>query len=275
MNKFACRYAVLQFAPYRETGEFANVGVVLMCPQTGYFDFMLQTRKHKRVTDFFDELPRHVYVRALQIMRAELQRTAEVLAKAPVSDRAQYLRQVFDALAHPRETLVRFSAPRAVVTEDPAAELQRQYDYYVDRAFATPEYVEQGIEKRLKALLNTLELSLPFKPAKVGDDDVYARFPLVQQRGGSAAKIIKPFNLTQDDTMGIYDHGDAWLQKIRRLRARNLLPADVMFAVAGPAQADAKRFAAFTEICTELRRQEVLPVEETHRAEIVSFALAA
>lgn len=66
MNQFACRYAIVQFAPHVETGEFANVGVVLMCPQTGYFDFKLQTRKHKRVTDFFDELPRDVYLRAVQ-----------------------------------------------------------------------------------------------------------------------------------------------------------------------------------------------------------------
>ncbi len=43
MKLVACRYAVVQFAPYRETGEFANAGVVLMCPETGHFDFKLQT----------------------------------------------------------------------------------------------------------------------------------------------------------------------------------------------------------------------------------------
>jgi hypothetical protein len=56
MKKFACRYAVVQFVPYSETGEFANVGVVLICPETGYFGFQLQTRKYARVTAFFDEL---------------------------------------------------------------------------------------------------------------------------------------------------------------------------------------------------------------------------
>ena len=42
MNKFAYRYAIVQFQPYSETGEFANVGVVLVCPETGFFDFKLQ-----------------------------------------------------------------------------------------------------------------------------------------------------------------------------------------------------------------------------------------
>jgi hypothetical protein len=27
---------------YLETGEFANVGVAMVCPQTGYFGFRLQ-----------------------------------------------------------------------------------------------------------------------------------------------------------------------------------------------------------------------------------------
>ena len=53
MNKLACRYAILKFLPYTETGEFANVGVVLACPATGFFGFKLETRRYARFTDFF------------------------------------------------------------------------------------------------------------------------------------------------------------------------------------------------------------------------------
>ena len=56
MKKIACRYAIIQFMPYTETGEFANVGVVLACPETGYFDFKLQTKRYARITAFFNEL---------------------------------------------------------------------------------------------------------------------------------------------------------------------------------------------------------------------------
>jgi hypothetical protein len=276
MNKFACRYAVLQFVPYMETGEFANVGVVLVCPQTGYFGFQLQTRKHKRITDFFDELPKQVYQRSVQIMLGELKRTAEQaekVAQAAIADRAEYLRLLFDALIHPRETLMRFSQSRVVMADDPEAEVLKQFDHYVDRAFVTPEYVEQGIERRVKALLERLELPRPFKADRVGDDEVYARFPLVQKRGGEVAKIIKPFNLSQSETMGIYDHGAVWLDKVRRLRDRNLLPADVMFAVAGPPATDTKRFAAFLEICRSLEAQDVLPVDAEKTSQIAEFAL--
>jgi len=273
MKLVACRYAVVQFAPYRETGEFANAGVVLMCPETGYFDFKLQTRRTKRITDFFDELPRDFYVRAVKAMRDELLRMAKVVADAPSHGRADYLRQVFDSLIHPREAMVRFSAPRAVMTADPAVELNNQFDHHVDRAFATPEYVEQVMEKRIKALLGGLQLQAPFVPLRVGNDEFHARFQLVQEQEGVLTKIIKPFHLNQAETVGIYEHGDAWLQKIKRLRDRRLLPDAVLFAVKAPPQADAKRHAAYNEICSDLRQLDVQTVDENAERQIAAFAL--
>jgi hypothetical protein len=273
MRLVACRYAVVQFAPYRETGEFANAGMVLMCPETGYFDFKLQTRRTKRITDFFDELPRDFYVRAVKAMKDELQRVSQVVAAAPSHGRADYLRHVFDSLIHPREAVVRFSAPRAVMTADPVAELSKQFDHYVDRTFATPEYVEQVMEKRIKALLGGLQLAAPFMPQRVGNDEFHARFQLVQEQDGVLTKIIKPFHLNQAETVGIYEHGDAWLQKIKRLRDRKLLPEAVLFAIKAPPQTDAKRHAAYTEICSDLRKLDVLTVDENAERQIEDFAL--
>lgn len=273
MRLVACRYAVVQFAPYRETGEFANAGVVLMCPESGYVGFKLQTRRTKRITDFFDELPRSFYVRAVKAMEDELLRVADVVAKAPSTGRAEYLRQVFDSLIHPREALVRFSAPRAVMTADPVAELARQFEHCVERAFATPEYVEKAMERRIKHLLDGLKLMAPFAPQRVGDDAFYANFQLVQQQGDTLTKIIKPFRLNQDEPVDIYEHGDAWLQKIKRLRNRNLLPDDVLFAVKAPPLADAKRHAAFAEICSDLIKLDVQTVDEDADREITDFAL--
>ena len=274
MTKVACRYAVIQFVPYIETGEFANVGIALICPQTGYFGYKLQTRKSKRVTDFFDELPRSVFLRSIQGFKSELQRVADVIGHAPVKNQAEFVREVFDGLLHPREAILRFSAARVVLAGDPARELSEKFDHYVDRSFATQEYVEQEIEKRIKTLLGTLDLKQPFRPAKVGDDEVYARFPLVQRRGPTVVKVIKPFNLNQTDSMGIYDHGGTWLQRIQRLRKKNLLPHDVLFAVRGPAPADVKRHAAFQEICAELSDEDVLAVDEAAQDRIAEFALA-
>src|SRR5438552_6703190 len=56
MGEVVCNYAIARFRPYRETGELVNVGVVLVCPQVNYFGYLFETRKYKRVTDFFPEL---------------------------------------------------------------------------------------------------------------------------------------------------------------------------------------------------------------------------
>jgi len=273
-NQVACRYAVVQFTPYIETAEFANVGVVMACPQTGFFGFKLQTRKHKRVTDFFDELPKAFYLRAIQGMKSELERVGKIIDAAPVAGRVDLLRAAFDELLHPREAIVRFSKARFVLTDDPSRELGEKFDHYVDRSFATQEFVEQEIEKRIRALLGTLDLARPFRPLVVGDEDVHVRFPLVQQRGVVPIKIIKPFNLTQADPMGIYDHGGNWLQRLQRLKKRSLLPHDVLFAVRGPAVSDAKRYAAYQDICADLRQEGVETVEDSAQERIEAFASA-
>ena len=275
MKKLACRYAVVQFVPYSETGEFVNAGVVLVCPKTGYFDFRLQTRKYARVTAFFDELEAKVYLTAIRVIQGEMERVRDLLARTdPTAGTDELTRAAFTSLVHPREAIIRFSPVRVLLTEAPEAELERLFEHYVDRAFVTPEYVETAMARRLNMLLNGLKLQTPFRGEKIGDDVVHANFPLVQRRGAQISKVIKPFNLTQAEPNGIFDHGDAWVQKIRRLRRNNLLPTDVLFAVSGPVQTESKRYAAFREICVELEQLDVLTVEAASENRIAEFAQA-
>lgn len=273
MKKFACRYAIVQFVPYTETGEFANVGIVIACPETGFFDFKLQTRRYARITAFFDELNADVYRMALRSIQTELERIKRaVLDLQDTSKRADQIREILTALTHPREAMVRFGQVRPILTDEPVAQLVKLFDHYVDHSFVTPEYVEQTITKRIQALLDGLALPAPFKSERIGDDQIHATFPLVQRKDGELAKIIKPFNLAHSEANGIFDHGDAWLQKVRRMRRRDLLPRDVLFAVASPPETDLKRFSAYQEICMELRHEEVQLVEQLQMTEIELFA---
>lgn len=275
MRPIACRYAIVQFVPYTETGEFANVGVVLACPETGYFDFKLQARRYGRITGFFDELHRDVYLTAIKSMQTELERIRRMVAALPADERrADMVRNLLGALTHPREAMVRFGTVRPILTAIPAQQLTQLFDHYVDRAFATPEYVEQTITKRIHTLLDGLTLPAPFKHERIGDDQIHATFPLVQRVEGRLTKVIKPFNLAQNEANAIYVHGDAWLQKVRRLRKRELLPRAVLFAVAAPPQADAKRFGAYTEILAELKDQGVQMVANDEEDRILAFATA-
>lgn len=274
MKKFACRYAIVRFVPYAETGEFANVGIVLTCPQTGYFSFKLQTKKYARITAFFSELNSQIYRDAVRAIGTELDRIKLLVEKFDTPSRPDTIRQTFTHLVHPREAIIRFGEPRAILTDEPEVELKQLFNHYVDHSFADTEYIEHTMVKRLQTLLNSLKLEEPFRPAKLGDDVVYANFPLVQKRFDQPNKVIKPFNLNQNEPNSIYAHGDLWIPRIRRLRERGQLPENTLFTVALPPQSDIKRYEASQEIVRGLESVNVTVIQQTADEQIREFALA-
>lgn len=277
MSQLACRYAIVQFLPYAETGEFANVGVILLCPEARFFGYRLETRRSGRITNFFEQLDRETYTRALRLFREELDRIAGILRQTAFGDRldADLARQVLTDLAHPREAIVRIGPVRALLADTPKQALEQLFGHYVEHDFVTREYQERVLEKHIKALLRGLHLARPFNPDTVGNEELHARFPFVQREGegGRPLKIIKPFHLAQDEPNKIYDHADPWLKKVRRLRDRNLLPDRVLFTVTAPPREDERRFKAFEEIEDELidlRVQVVYDEEDTRIAEFAA-----
>lgn len=269
MKKLACRYAIIQFLPYTETGEFANVGVVLACPATGYFGFKLETRRYGRYTNFFRDLDNQIYLRSIAAIRDELERVRQSLHCAS----AEVVRDVFAALVHPREAILRIGEPRALLAQEPQQALEQLYGYYVEHDFLTPEHRERVLEQRVQQLIKGLNLENPFKEEKLGDDEFTVRFPFVQIVENEPAKVIKPFFLAQDETGSIYNHGDLWIAKLRRLRKHNRLPEKVLFTLEGPDMTDDKRYKVFDDVRNDLCEfvETVLVGEETR---ILQFAKA-
>ena len=76
-----CRYAILRFLPYVETGEFANVGVVLMSTAGRFLGFRLLKRRIARVTHFFDLHDNKPLREGLNVMREELARIEQMLKR--------------------------------------------------------------------------------------------------------------------------------------------------------------------------------------------------
>ncbi|MFZ2269826.1 MAG: DUF3037 domain-containing protein [Azonexus sp.] len=273
MSLFACRYAVVQFLPYAETGEFANVGVALLCPETGYFGFRLQTaRRTKRITGFFERLDRAIYTRALDVFQQELQRVAQHF-DAPRTD-PDAARQLFAALTHPREAIIRFAPVRAIMTGAPDKEVEALFGRYVEHDFATPEHKEEVLEKRIGQLLRSLPLDKPFQAHTIGNDETRARFPFVIMDNERPLKAIKPLFLAQDEPHKIFEHADYWLPKMRRLRARGLLPETTLISTEAPPEADDKRFKAYVEVRDELIGLHLLTASTNDEEAIRRFALA-
>ena len=141
MTKFACQYALLRFRPFAETGEFANVGVVLLAPEARFFGFRL-LKRYGRITQFFKELDKKVYLNGRELFKEELERFAAQLRKLALDGRktvpdVRLAVDLFAELVRHREAILQFDERRVVLSDDPKATLNALYVYYVERNFVT------------------------------------------------------------------------------------------------------------------------------------------
>jgi hypothetical protein len=278
MTKTACQYAIVQFMPFVETGEFANVGIAMLSGDERYFGFKLQTKRSKRVTDFFNELDARVFKTAMVELREELSRVHQVL-KAHGFDRRRktndlkFARGLFNEVTRTRETMVRFGEPRAVLATDPKETLDKLYAFYIEREFVTKQYRETILEKGVRHLLFNAHVGDRFRHERLGDEEFTVPFPFVEFADERALKVIKPLNLAQEKTTQILEHGNKWQFRIRELQKRQAMPEKALFAVEGPTR-NRKKEHAYLEAVEMLGDTgvTVLPIER--KSEIVEFALA-
>lgn len=276
----ACNYAVLRFRPYRETGEFVNLGVVLGCAATRLFEFKVETQRIKRVTSFFPELIRETFIEARVRFCEELRRLKRLMADSTRVPDGPTFDGVFRELVRPREAVMRFGEVGTVLTEDPLKTLEDLFERHINRQFAQArEYQETVMKRRLKAILDAHQLLSKYRTDEtVGNEEFHVRFPLVSNartEAGIARRAIKPLDLDRDEPTRIYEHGDIWIKRVQRLKQIGQLPEGLLFALREPTVSE-RRIKAAKEIRAELARQDVrvLTFEDSAAAEaaIVEFA---
>jgi len=253
-------YNVVRFLPYPETGEFVNVGVVLFCPLLGFLDFRLEMTKRRRVTDFFPELDHQLLHVALRSFRAEAERFKALFRQDGTrvfGFEAGYGMQYYTAFTRPREGLIRFSKPRTGMMSPestPETLLETLFADNIQRLFAQEkEYREFQMRQRLQRDFVRANLAAYYRPGQVGDDDYHVGFPFLYLREAKAIKAVKPLNLNKRDSTAIYDHGEEWCSRLRRLAKMGAAPERVILAIDRPTD-DGRRVRAATEICDELRQ---------------------
>ena len=274
--KIACHYAIVRFAPFVETGEFANVGVVLFAPGARFFGFKLLVNWYSRVTNFFEQLDATIFRTSMHILREELQEVDSLFKRIGTDHRLKTLDRT-GALAlwtetiKPRETMLRFSDSRVVLADNPQAKLRELYAFYVERNFVTREYQEKILDRSVKELLRSANLLERFHPARVGNDEYHAQFPFVAGLDDKPEKIIKPLNLAYADAARIIDHGGQWVVRILALKKRKLLPEKVLFAVDGPDDFSV-RGKAKREVVADLENAGVIVAPFGQPQAVIDFA---
>jgi len=270
--KYACQYAIIRFLPYVETGEFANVGIVLTCPQTGYFDFKLLRHRH-RVNAFFEELDKSIFTNVTKEFALELKRLRRMVA---VGDGGQQqtlalAKHLFSELVRPRESIIRFDELRAVLTDDPGKTMVELYDHYVERNFATKQYQEKLLERDVQKILRQHDLAKIYSKQDLSNPAYHVSFPFVKMVNDRATRIIKPLYLAHEDPTRLYDHGMAWVTKIQKLALEKLLPDAVLFAVEPPDQNKQEQFETFNQVKKKLEN-DVLVINYSNKEKLLEFA---
>ncbi len=277
MNKIACQYAIIRFAPFVETGEFANAGVLMIAPKQRYFGFLLETKRHGRITRFFDELDAKVYKNALYNLKDELERADDLLKqhgfdKRFKSNDVDFANGLFNEITRTRETIIRFSEVRTVLAEDPNEKLKELFGFYVERIFVNKKYQEQLLETNVRKLLFKAHVGEKFVEEKIGDAKFRVRFPFVEHLQDENIKVIKPLYLGQDDSTKIYEHGNQWAFRINKLKNKYINTDQVLFALNGP-DSDDNRLHAYHEVEQDLIKTGVQVTTIFNENEIVDFAL--
>ena len=245
---FICNYSILRFLPYPETGEFVNIGVVLLA-NNGEFRFRIAT-KRQRVTRFFETLEHKVYLRAKSEIEDEFNRLVSFFAQN--KSEAGLLSSTFKQLIPPRETMMRFSQPGSLATENVSKALDELYEHYVNHSFANKEYQEKVLERQLGTLLASSNLKQRYKEQRLGTKDYDVRFPFVMLADQVVEQAIKPLYFGQTEPSKILEHGDAWLSKVMRLNKARKLAKDTLFIAEPPPPGKPKLLKAYEEVTQAL-----------------------
>lgn len=276
MNRLACQYSVVRFLPYAETGEFANVGVVLACPETDYFGArLLPTKKTGRITSFFDQLDKRIYREAIAYLRQELNRVGMLVEEKRTHERS-FVTQTFTELVRPREALLRFGEIRVILADDPARTLGTLFATLVEREFADKVYHDQLLIRGVRETLRKANLREYFHDASIGNDDLYMHVPFLHKQEGRAVLAIKPLDLAKAEAKQVYDVGGPLVDRLKRLRKHDLLPEAMLVTVGLPSLRNDRAQNAAREIMSDLHANNVVRVvAATDRAAITKFAQAA
>jgi hypothetical protein len=265
--KYVCNYAVLRFLPYPETGEFVNLGVAVHFPAFGRFDAQIENRKIARVADFFPELNRASFKAARRAIGEEMERVQRLIAR---EQDAELGRRVFRELVRPRETVFRFGETRTMLTDEPSTVAARLFARYVHRNFARQkEYQEAVMARRFYEALRVYRPNYVFhRDELVGTEEYHVRIPICSEMrtpDGVPLRAIKPLDLMRDEPTAVIEHGDAWIQRVRRLRRIQRLPERFIFAVRRPIEPACDHAAE--KVLEELESEGVVLVgaEDTNR----------
>lgn len=276
-------FATIGFRPHVETEEFITIGVVALDTAARHFGYrLLGAKRTRRITGLFPDLDRALYKDA----RARLEKELEGIVRAVNGDGPGHdvplfpvfkgkERGLFAAITSPREGLVCHPVKGRRMADTMQDVLDALEARFIERdGLTAPQAAEQQMTKALRKVLADARVLRPYKrDVRIGPEEFQVHFSFAHLTGDHRAdRAIRPLNFDLPTSTDIYNHGDEWTQRLRRLKRFDYRPDACFLALRPPAGDDAARLTAFREIEDELRADDFEIADERDTGKLVSFA---
>lgn len=262
-------YVIVRFRPFPETGEFANVGIVLFEKSAGLVAFKLTPKRFKRVSQFFSDMPVHLFAKAIAHLDDEL---SKLLYQSFEEGNSA---QALEHLLRTKESIFQFSEPRSVRVPGQNAELITDlYNRYIGRSFISQEYREDIIARDIRQVLKQRRI-VGFRSYQINDELMPIRFPLASTWNG--LHIIKPIAFDQKSTVAMMDHAATWRDRFKYLMLKGQLRQEkILIPIEHPPHdSDSAVTEAFFYARKKLEDTGVKLIDHQNVAAIVAFAANA
>lgn len=281
MKTTAFLHGTIELIPYADQGEFVIVGVFAVDPGGRTLHWRLQKpAKTTRLAAFFPELDRRQFRETLRHLNEEW---AELGAQVNHGSGTRALEiaemdggLLFRTLTQPRGGNLRYQARGTVIEEDIEGWLDRRFTKLVLRELeATEAPEEKRLTDEVRRQLGEWKVGKTWREAIVGPEAYHARFPFAYRKGPEepVLRAIKPLHLAGATSVHILEHGDAWLQKIRRLRHFGEAPEVLIFPLAFPEHKNTAHYENARLVADDLRREGVEVLDANQLMELKRHVL--
>ncbi|MEP7005614.1 MAG: DUF3037 domain-containing protein [Sphingomonas bacterium] len=210
------QYVIVRFRPILETGEFANVGVVVYDPNGGRIVYKLASRRFRRVTQFFENIEPHVYSESISVLDDKLSRIADLSSFRNV-DTSELM---FDMTISAQSGVIAFSDVRSVMGQDIKKTVSTLFERLVRRNFDSIPQREVGVAREIRKKLLSHQIK-SFRERYIEDDLMPVKMPLVS--GGRDIFVIKPIAFDQKTTLSMIDHANLWTDRFKYYISNNVI----------------------------------------------------
>jgi hypothetical protein len=279
-------FATIGFRPFPETQEFVTIGVVALDIAARQLDFVLQdTRKTARVLAMFPKAGKALYREARNKLELELASIRNAVNRQGAGGNVPFfpvLRDkedgLFAAITSPREGVFCFPVKGRRMADDMEVLLEALKTRFIDQDGLTAQQV--GEQQMARALKNSLRAAriLPAytQNAKIGPEEFQVTFAFAHLNGDHRAdRALRPLNFDLSNSTDIYNHGDEWIQKMRRLKRLGFRPDRCLIAARAPKDEGDHRGAAFRQIRDDLVADDFVWIGENETEKLVNFARIA